>query len=931
MKLDKLFQSLLLTGAVVVFISTPGRSEEVREDVEGELSTVTVGKATFNDTLAVTDKEFAHSKSLVLSPSNRKPRHQESQFLSSLRKVKSDEISKKIFQLSEIKSTSQSAELLVQSPASSSEVVQVTRVQANPTDKGVEVILQTTQAEQLQITNRSAENNFIADIPNAQLRLPSGDAFTFRSQKPVAGIAEITVTNLDANTIRVTVVGEVGLPVVELFDGDEGLIIGLTPATTAMQPPQQPEPEQPTSETMPETPSAESDEPIELVVTGEQDGYLVPNATAGTRTDTPLRDIPQSIQVIPQQVLRDQNVTDLVEALRNVPGAGFGNTSRSFIQSSLILRGFDSSSDVLRNGLRENPGAGIVGFEAAGIERIEVLKGPASVLYGQGGLGGTVNYVTKQPLSEPYYLLEASAGNFNFYRGAIDLSGPLNDSKTVLYRLNLAAQTTESFFDFFDAQRYFVAPTLTFQISDRTKFTLAAEYLARPQSADQTYGLPAVGTVLPNPNGEIPRNRNIGEPDDKENSYSTRVGYDLEHRFSDNWQLRNAFRFTQGELSRRFYFPTGFADDNQTLSRNYSEGTGYSNRFFNSDTYVVGEFSTGSIRHQVVTGINLTRSELNQSGFGRLAAPINLFNPVYGQPLGDVTFTFDSFSRTDALGIYVQDQITLAENLKLLLGVRFDTFSQNDQDRLANTQTSQSGNAFSPRVGIVYQPVEPISLYASYSRSFTPTTGTGFDGGVFQPERGTQYEIGVKADLNNRLSATLAFYDLTKSNVLTEDTRPGVPPGQFSIQTGEQRSRGIELTLGGEILPGWNITTGYAYTDAKVSEDNTLPVGLRFRNVPENTFNLWTSYEIQQGDLQGLGFGLGLFFVGEREGDTLNTFQLPSYLRTDAAIFYKRDRFRAALNFRNLFDVDYFETSLNEFRVFRGDPLTVQGTISWEL
>ncbi|MDM9379408.1 TonB-dependent siderophore receptor [Chlorogloeopsis sp. ULAP01] len=854
-------------------------------------------------------------------------------------------LTRKIRQLSEVKHPSTNAKLLVQSPANppvSEDIVQVSGVKANPTDKGVEVILQTTGGEQLQVTNRSEGNNFIADIPNAQLRLPNGDAFTFRSQKPVTGITEITVTNLDANTIRVTVTGEASVPTVELFDSpDEGLIFGITTAATSAQQPQQPEQPNPTPPAAPlplprggegersEQPSAQNDEPIELVVTGEQDGYRVPNASVGTRTDTPLRDIPQSIQVIPQQVLRDQNVTDLVEALRNVPGAGFGNTARSFAQSSIILRGFSSNSDILWNGLRENPGAGIAGFEAAGIERIEVLRGPNSVLYGQGGLGGIVNYITKQPLSEPYYSLETSVGNFNFYRGAIDLSGPLNDSRTVLYRLNLAAQTTESFFDFFEAQRYFVAPNLTWQISDRTKFTVAAEYLARPQTADQAYGLPVVGTVFPNPNGEIPRNRYVGEPDDFENSYSTRIGYDLEHRFSENWQLRNAFRFKQGELFRRLSFGTALAADNRTLNRGFFDTSEFSDKFFNSDTYVVGQFSTGSIRHQIVTGINLTKRELGQNSFNRQASPIDLYNPVYGQPLGAVTSRFSNFNTADTLGIYVQDQITLAENLKLLLGVRFDSFSQNDENRLTNRKTNQSDSAFSPRVGIVYQPIEPISLYASYSRSFTPTLGTSFDGDVFQPERGTQYEVGVKADLNNRLSATLAFYDLTRTNVLTTDTRPNVPPG-FSIQTGEQKSRGVELTFGGEILPGWSIIAGYGYTDAKVTQDNTLPVGLRFRNVPENTFNLWTSYEIQRGNLQGLGFGLGLFFVGERPGDILNTFELPSYLRTDAAIFYKRDRFRAALNFRNLFDVDYLEASFNNVRVFRGDPLTVQGTISFE-
>ncbi|MHC5748424.1 MAG: TonB-dependent receptor plug domain-containing protein, partial [Nostoc sp.] len=447
MKLDKLFQSLLLTGAVVVFISTPARSEET----QGESSTATVRKSTFQDTLRVRVQESVNSQSPVLASSNRKHRHFPSQVASSLGNAKSEKSNKKILQLSEIKQISQSAELLVQSPASS-EVIQVTGVQANPTEKGVEVILQTTLAEQLQITNRSTENNFIADIPNAQLRLPSGDGFTFRSEKPVAGITEITVTNVDANTVQVTVVGEKTLPTVELFDDNAGLVFGITSAVTAIQPPLQPEPEQPTSETPQEEPSAQSDEPIELVVTGEQDGYRIPNASTATRTDTPLRDIPQSIQVIPRQILKDQQVTRLNEALRNTPGVVRGGTTPrfSFVEDTLI-RGFDAS--YLVNGLSSLRGFASI-FEASNIESVEVLRGPASVLFGQGSTGGIINLVTKQPLSEPYYSLELSAGSFNFYRGSVDFSGPLNDNRTVLYRFTGAAETTESFFDFYDTQRY---------------------------------------------------------------------------------------------------------------------------------------------------------------------------------------------------------------------------------------------------------------------------------------------------------------------------------------------------------------------------------------------------------------------------------------------------------------------------------------------
>ncbi|MBN3892558.1 MAG: AMIN domain-containing protein [Nostoc sp. JL31] len=228
------------------------------------------------------------------------------------------------------------------------EVTQVTGVKANPTDKGVEVILQTTQGEQLQITNRSAENNFIADIPNAQLRLPNGDAFTFRSEKPVAGITEITVTNLDANTIQVTVTGEAGLPTVELFDDNAGLVFGVVSAETAMQPPKEP-----TNETKPEEPTAQQDEPIELVVTGEQDGYRVPDTSSATRTDTPLRDIPQSIQVIPQQVIKDQQATRLTDVLKNAPGVVVGSRSPRDPLNIIKIRGFDAGTDTLLNGIQD--------------------------------------------------------------------------------------------------------------------------------------------------------------------------------------------------------------------------------------------------------------------------------------------------------------------------------------------------------------------------------------------------------------------------------------------------------------------------------------------------------------------------------------------------------------------------------------------------
>ncbi|BDI14215.1 hypothetical protein ANSO36C_00170 [Nostoc cf. commune SO-36] len=253
--------------------------------------------------------------------------------------------------------------------------------------------------------------------------------------------------------------------------------------------------------------------------------------------------------------------------------------------------------------------------------------------------------------------------------------------------------------------------------------------------------------------------------------------------------------------------------------------------------------------------------------------------------------------------------------------------SENTDDITGTTTQNPENSAFSPRIGLVYQPSKSISLYTSYSQSFVPVTEVNPDGEIFEPTRGTQYEAGIKADfLEGRLSATLAAYQITKSNILTPDRERAEP--DYFIQVGEQRSRGIELDVTGEILPGWKAIASYAYTNAEVTEDNDIPVGNRLVSVPENQASLWTTYEFQNSDLKGLGFGLGLFYLGTRSGDSANSFEIPDYLRTDAAIYYRRNGFKAGINIRNLFDTDYIRTS-DDGRTFlrRGAPFTIFGSI----
>jgi iron complex outermembrane receptor protein len=312
-------------------------------------------------------------------------------------------------------------------------------------------------------------------------------------------------------------------------------------------------------------------------------------------------------------------------------------------------------------------------------------------------------------------------------------------------------------------------------------------------------------------------------------------------------------------------------------------------------------------------------------GASRSAGTIDIFNPSYNFVFGPFEPFDPSEDRQNSFGIYLQDQIALLDNLKLVLGGRFDTFNNESENLTSGEIIETEADAFSPRVGIVYQPIEPVSLYASYTRSFTQAFGTRASGEPLDPQRGTGYEIGVKTEIiQNRLFSTLAFYDTTLTNVPTTDPENDL----FEIQTGEQNSKGIELDLSGEIVPGWNIFAGYAYTDATITEDNTFEVGNRLNNVPRHKFNLWTTYTLQQGNLAGFGFGASIFYVGERAGDLDNCFFVPDYTRVDAAIYYERESFRAALNFKNLFDICYFEGVQGREQVIPGAPFTVLGSIS---
>lgn len=823
------------------------------------------------------------------------------------------------------------------------ELIKVTAVELFENDGKFEVVLKTSDAQLLKPTTTTEDNKIVADIPNAVLELTNGKS-SFEFANPFKGITQVTAKNLENNSIRVEIIGEKEAPKATVDAKSQELVLAVSPPQTAdSQTTEDNTAQTPPSTTPPQTPSSptpqESDDTIEIVVTGTGETYNITDSSVGTRTETPIINVPQSVQIIPKQVIEEQGSTTVGDTLKNTAGVSTGRSSSDAPTILPVIRGFESKN-TLRNGLRDTTLGTFAG--TPNLERVEILRGPSSVLFGQGDPGGTVNVVTKQPLNTPRYVIEYQTGQFNLNRPSIDFTSPFDINKPEKggYRLTGSYEWSDSFRDFEERRSFFISPVVKLINTDKTQLTAEVEY-GKYNTTGTAPELPALGTVLDNPNGEIDIRANLGEPTLAESeTRATRIAYKLKHKFNENWAIANELLFAKTDVPYSTnIFPRSLQSDGRTLDRILLENPNTLTNL-NINTNVLGKFKTGSVEHELLAGVEFSQDTIDDKIDLKVIGSIDIFNPEYSpESLAGLTIPLeDNKTTTDAVGFYLQDQISFSKNLILVLGGRFDIAKQKFDDRRSDTQDfDRQDEAFSPRVGVVYKPAENISLYGSYTRSFKPVAGreTSLDpntntltlGDPFEPERSTQYEVGIKANLfNDKLSTTLSFFNLERTNVAEQ--APNDPVG-FQ-QTGKQRSQGIELNVVGEIAPGWNILTSYAFTDAEITEDDSFPEGNQLRNVPRHAASLWTTYKIQSGTLKGLGLGLGLFYVGEREGDLENTFSLPSYLRTDASIFYKRDRFSASLNFQNLFDVEYYQGSRSDLRVIPGAPLTVFGKVALE-
>lgn len=655
---------------------------------------------------------------------------------------------------------------------------------------------------------------------------------------------------------------------------------------------------------------------------GPVDGYRATRSATGTKTDTALRDIPQSIQVVSRQVLDDQQINNLGDALTNVSSVQRGNTHGGSSES-FVIRGFKATTyavdGMLINPLVSRPEAL---RDLANVERIEVLKGPASVLYGRGNPGGLINLVTRQPSFTPEAEVKAQAGTYDFYRLEANASGPLDEAGTLAGRMTVATQTDRGFRDTFrDSKRTYVAPTLRWEPTDSTRVDAGAEYIDQTSPFDRG--------LIPQ-NGKISMNadRYLHEPWSRDKAQKASVWFRAEHDVNDWLTLRQMTRWDQSHKDRYVVDLRTLGADGRTLSRRATDGD---ERIKTLDMQfeAIARFATGGLKHTVLAGFEYIDGKRNVASDRASLASIDIFNPVYGALPGAFAFNEETDYKVESYSLYLQDQIDLSEQWKLIVGARYDDTRQRNSATDASyevTRTNIDPSKVSPRLGLVYQPTDWLALYASYSTSFTPQSNIQRNGSVLDPEEGTQYEVGAKVDvIPDRLSATLSVFEITRENVAAPDPSDD----NYSLQTGEQKVRGIELDVTGTPLEGWEIIGNISALDAKVTKDTAIDVGNRLDGVPIMSGSIWSSYQLQEGPMRGLGFGAGVIAVGERQGDIDNSYDVSGYARIDASVFYDiNENVRISLNGRNLTDRKYIEVVAGTDGNYAGAPASAIAAVS---
>jgi iron complex outermembrane receptor protein len=654
---------------------------------------------------------------------------------------------------------------------------------------------------------------------------------------------------------------------------------------------------------------------------GPVQGYRATRSASATRTDTDIRDIPQAISVVPAQVVEDLGITRMDRALDFAGGVSRQNNFGGLTFLSYSIRGF-ATGELYKNGFAVNRGS-YSSPDASGIERIEVLKGPAASLYGRGDPGGTVNIVTKKPQPEAFARIKASAGNWDRYRTSLDANAPLDAEGRLLSRINLAAEDNGSFRDHAGNQRLVVGPSLSWQLTPDTRLLLEAEFVGHDSVFDR--GIPAVDNQL----GSVKRSTFLGEPNDGDiRNRNQMLQASLEHHLNDSWKLRLANHYAQGHLQGDASETSRLVDSQ--VSRFYRQ------RDFEWNDSITqlelhGLFDLGGWQHQTLAGLeyeNYRNSQKYPQSLASLDYGLDIYNPIYGKPKPSLVKPNDFFEQVESHALNLQDQIDFGGGWKGLLGARFEHFEQAALNRTTTVRNRQDKENLTLRGGLLYQLTAEIGVFANAATSAKPNA-IGSQGTVFDPEEGLGKEAGLKFDLlDGRLGGTVALFHIDKENVLTADPND---PGQ-SIAAGRARSQGLDLQFSGQLSEALRLIGAYAYIDAEVTEDNVLPEGSRLPGVARHSGSLMAVYEFQDGRLRGSDIGAAFNYVGTRSGEAGSQFELPAYATLDLLAHYKAsEHISLGLNLNNLFDRKYYERSYNSVWVMPGDPRNLSVSLTVDL
>ncbi len=636
------------------------------------------------------------------------------------------------------------------------------------------------------------------------------------------------------------------------------------------------------------------------------------------KTDTPVRDLAQSVRVLSETLLADAGVTRLDQALDLASGVA-RQSNLGGLWDSYAMRGFTGDpnfgSDYMVNGF--NSSRGYNGRrDTVTTASVEVLKGPASALYGRGEPGGTVNITTKKPLFQPEYALQVSGGSHGSWRTTADATGPLGER--VAYRLGAAQERSGSDRDHVESRGSMISPSFLWMPSEDT--TVSYELEASKQKATFDRGVVAIDGQL----GRVPRHAFYGEPADGPiTTESTGHQLFVQHQFNEDWSLQTGLSYRESSLEGLATEARFLQADKRTLVRQ-RRGRDFAANDLSGRFEVLGHVRAAGLTHHLLMGVDAYRF-VDRRKINRVATstPIDLYDPVYGATPPAMSLSTWTREVQDSHALYLQDQIDIGEHWKLLLGARHDRYEQSVLNRRTGISTDQSLSATSPRAGVVYQPGKTVSLYATASRSFRPNSGVSRAYTPFPAEKGRSSEVGAKYDAaDGRLSATLAVYRIEKNNVLTPDP---VDPNSFSIAAGEVRSQGVELDVGGEVARDLRLSLAYAYTDAQVTEDNNaFLVGRQLANVPRHSASLL----LVQGFALGSGratAGIGLNVVASREGavaplTATDDFKLPGYATVKLLASYRLDRhWLLSLDLDNVLDRTYYASSYSQVWVAPGN------------